>query len=198
MTHEDAQRKSRELWNQALDAEERGDYRKAKELYQTILATLPKDVWYQGIEGRLKFVKDVLGEKHALGMTALARPQCPTEPETDPEFFGACSRLAATRSGGRRSPVQTGPCAPHHPAARFKAAEPRGPWRRGAGARDGRTSSSRRRPARAPACGGHDGPARALARQKARRSLRPRRASAASGSPAVRGAPRLRRFQPKP
>jgi len=63
MTHEEAQRKSRELWNEALDAEERGDYRKAKELYQTIMATLPRDVWYQGIEARLKVAKDVLGEK---------------------------------------------------------------------------------------------------------------------------------------
>jgi hypothetical protein len=55
--------------------------------------------------------------------------------------------------------------------------------------------SSRRRPARAPACGGNGGPrAGPLARHKALHSLRPRRASGASGSPAVRGARRLRRF----
>jgi hypothetical protein len=63
MTREEAQRKSRELWNQALDAEERGDFRRAKELYQTIMATLPEDVWFKGIEARLKVAKEVLGEK---------------------------------------------------------------------------------------------------------------------------------------
>jgi hypothetical protein len=63
MTLEEARRMSRDLRNQALDAEDRGDYRKAKELYQQILATLPKEVWYQDVEGRLRFAKQVLGEK---------------------------------------------------------------------------------------------------------------------------------------
>jgi hypothetical protein len=63
LTREEAQKKSRELWTRALDAEERGDYRTAKALYEQIMTTLPKEVWYQGIEVRLRVAKDVLGEK---------------------------------------------------------------------------------------------------------------------------------------
>lgn len=63
MTREESERKSRELYFQALDAEERGDWKKAKELYQEIMATLPRDVWYAGIETHLRVAKDALGEK---------------------------------------------------------------------------------------------------------------------------------------
>ena len=63
LTHEQAQQKSRDLYNQALDAEERGDFRQAKALYEQIMTTLPRDVWYQGIEARLRVAKSVLGEK---------------------------------------------------------------------------------------------------------------------------------------
>jgi hypothetical protein len=63
LTHEEAVKKSRDLYIQALDAEERGDYRKAKALYEQIIKTLPPDTWYQGIEGRLRIAKDMLGEK---------------------------------------------------------------------------------------------------------------------------------------
>jgi hypothetical protein len=63
LTHEDAVKKSRELYIQALEAEERGDYRKAKALYEQIIKTLPQDTWYQGIEARLRIAEDMLGEK---------------------------------------------------------------------------------------------------------------------------------------
>ena len=63
LTHEQAVKKSRELYIQALDAEERGDYRKAKAVYEQIMKTLPQDVWYQGIETRLRIAKEMLGEK---------------------------------------------------------------------------------------------------------------------------------------
>lgn len=63
MTREESERKSRELYFQALDAEERGDWKKAKELYQEIMATLPRDVWYAGTETNLRVAKDALGEK---------------------------------------------------------------------------------------------------------------------------------------
>jgi hypothetical protein len=53
------------------------------------------------------------------------------------------------------------------------------------------------RPARAPACGGGNRPW-GTHLQKARRSLRARRASGASASPPARGAPRLRRFETRP
>jgi cytochrome c-type biogenesis protein CcmH/NrfG len=63
LTTEQAQRKSRELWIQALDAEERGDYAKAKGLYEQMMTTLPREAWYQGVEARLRLVKNELGEK---------------------------------------------------------------------------------------------------------------------------------------
>jgi hypothetical protein len=63
MTIEQARLKSRELWIQALDAEERGDYVKAKALYQQMMTTLPRETWYQGVEARLRLVKNELGEK---------------------------------------------------------------------------------------------------------------------------------------
>jgi TolA-binding protein len=63
LTHDEAVKKSRELYIQALEAEERGDYRKAKTLYEQIIKTLPPDTWYQGIEARLRIAKDMLGEK---------------------------------------------------------------------------------------------------------------------------------------
>jgi hypothetical protein len=63
LTPEEAQRKSRELWIQALDAEERGDFGKAKTLYEQMIKTLPREVWYQGVEARLRAVKNELGEK---------------------------------------------------------------------------------------------------------------------------------------
>jgi len=63
LTIEQAQRKSRELWIQALDAEERGDYAKAKALYEQMMTTLPREAWYQGVEARLRLVKNELGEK---------------------------------------------------------------------------------------------------------------------------------------
>ena len=58
-----ARRKSHELFKQALEAEERGDYAKAKALYEQIMSTLPREVWYQGTEANLKVVKQMLGEK---------------------------------------------------------------------------------------------------------------------------------------
>lgn len=63
LTREEAQRQSRDLFNQALDAEEHGNYAEAKKLYEKIMSTLPRDVWYQGIEARLRVVKSELGEK---------------------------------------------------------------------------------------------------------------------------------------
>ena len=63
MSLEEARRKSHELFKQALDAEERRDYAKAKALYEQIMSTLPREVWYQGTEANLKVVKQMLGEK---------------------------------------------------------------------------------------------------------------------------------------
>ena len=63
MTLEGARRRSHELFKQALEAEERGDYAKAKSLYEQIMSTLPREVWYQGTEANLKVVKQMLGEK---------------------------------------------------------------------------------------------------------------------------------------
>jgi hypothetical protein len=60
---DEARRKSHDLFKQALEAEERGDYRKAKALYEQIISTLPREVWYQGTEANLKVVKQMLGEK---------------------------------------------------------------------------------------------------------------------------------------
>ena len=62
-TREQNLRKSAELWKRALAAEEAGDYRKAKATYEEIMSTLPRDVWYQGVESRLRVAKEMLGEK---------------------------------------------------------------------------------------------------------------------------------------
>ena len=62
-TREQNLRKSAELWKRALAAEEAGDYRKAKATYEEIMKTLPKDVWYGGVESRLRVAKEMLGEK---------------------------------------------------------------------------------------------------------------------------------------
>ena len=62
-TREQNLRKSAELWKRALKAEEDGDFRKAKATYEEIMATLPKDVWYGGVETRLRVAKEMLGEK---------------------------------------------------------------------------------------------------------------------------------------
>ena len=59
---EEARRRSGQLWKEALNAEEDNDYRKAKDLYEQMMK-LPREVWYQGIEGRLRFAKEMLGEK---------------------------------------------------------------------------------------------------------------------------------------
>jgi outer membrane biosynthesis protein TonB len=63
LTLEEARRKSHDLFKQALEAEERADYAKAKALYEQIMSTLPREVWYQGTEANLKVVKQMLGEK---------------------------------------------------------------------------------------------------------------------------------------
>ena len=58
----EAHRRSRELWDEALRAEESGDYRKARALYQQMMK-LPREVWYQGVEANLRFAEEMLGEK---------------------------------------------------------------------------------------------------------------------------------------
>lgn len=63
LSPEEALRKSKTLYKDALDAEDRGDYRRAKELYEQIINTLPRAVWYQDVESRLRVVKQELGEK---------------------------------------------------------------------------------------------------------------------------------------
>jgi hypothetical protein len=63
MTLEQAREKSRKLWIDALDAEDRGDYVRAKALYEQTMNTLPREVWYQGLEAHLRVVKNQLGEK---------------------------------------------------------------------------------------------------------------------------------------
>jgi hypothetical protein len=63
MTLEQAREKSRKLWIDALDAEDRGDYARAKALYEQTMNTLPREVWYQGLEAHLRVVKNQLGEK---------------------------------------------------------------------------------------------------------------------------------------
>ena len=62
-TREQNLRKSAELWKRALKAEQDEDYRTAKATYEEIMSTLPKDVWYQGVETRLRVAKEMLGEK---------------------------------------------------------------------------------------------------------------------------------------
>jgi hypothetical protein len=59
---DDARKRSRELWDEALRAEDSGDYGKAKGLYQQMMK-LPREVWYQGVEARLRFAEEMLGEK---------------------------------------------------------------------------------------------------------------------------------------
>jgi hypothetical protein len=62
MTLAQAREQSRKLWFEALDAEDRGDYARAKALYEQTMNTLPREVWYQGIEAHLKVVKKELGQ----------------------------------------------------------------------------------------------------------------------------------------
>ena len=62
MTTEEARKKSAQLWADALSAEDRGEYQRAKGLYEQMMK-LPREVWYRGVEGRLQFAKDQLGEK---------------------------------------------------------------------------------------------------------------------------------------
>ena len=62
MSAEEARKKSAQLWTDALKAEDDGDYRTAKGLYEQMMK-LPPEVWYRGVQGRLQFAKDQLGEK---------------------------------------------------------------------------------------------------------------------------------------
>ena len=62
-THDQNMDRSTELWKRALKAEQDEDYRQAKAIYEEIMATLPKEVWYGGLETRLRLAKEMLGEK---------------------------------------------------------------------------------------------------------------------------------------
>jgi len=59
---EDPSRKAFRLYRQAMDAEDAGDYRKAKGLYEQVM-TLPKTVWPADLESRHQFAKKQLGER---------------------------------------------------------------------------------------------------------------------------------------
>ena len=59
---DEARRRSAALWNDALIAEEDGEYHKARDLYEQMMK-LPPEVWYQGIESRLKFAKEMAKKK---------------------------------------------------------------------------------------------------------------------------------------